>query len=137
MFQKILLAVDGCNHSAGAAAAAAEIARGSRGEVLVVHAREHVNAGGGTWELEDEPSAQALVDRVTAGVAAAGAKASARVVRTAEGRAARAILDVAAEEGADLIVLGTRGRSDLTGLLLGSVTHKVMHLSRCPVLVAR
>lgn len=35
---------------------------------------------------------------------------------------------------ADVIVTGTRGRSSLTGLLVGSVTHKLLHISKRPVL---
>ena len=38
---------------------------------------------------------------------------------------------------ADLIVMGSRGRSDIEGLLLGSVTHKVLTLAKVPVLVVR
>lgn len=36
-----------------------------------------------------------------------------------------------------MVVLGSRGLSDLGGLLLGSVAHKVIQLSGCPVLVVR
>ncbi len=51
--------------------------------------------------------------------------------------AARAILDAVEAVGADAIVMGSSGLSDLQGLLLGSVTHKVIHLSDRTVVVAR
>jgi nucleotide-binding universal stress UspA family protein len=35
------------------------------------------------------------------------------------------------------IAMGSRGLSDVGGILLGSVTHKVLHLAECPVLVVR
>jgi len=46
-------------------------------------------------------------------------------------------LDMAREEGAGLIVMGTRGLSDWGRLLMGSVAHKVVHLAEVPVLVVR
>jgi nucleotide-binding universal stress UspA family protein len=51
------------------------------------------------------------------------------------GDPAKQILAVADAKQADLIVLGSRGHGQLTGLLLGSVAQKVVALSRCPVLV--
>jgi nucleotide-binding universal stress UspA family protein len=46
-------------------------------------------------------------------------------------------LDAAKESGADLIITGSRGLTDLQGLVLGSFTHKLIQLSKIPVLVAR
>ncbi len=54
-----------------------------------------------------------------------------------EGNPAEAILKAAKQVDADLIVLGTRGLSDLKGLLLGSVSHKVIQLSPCSCLVVK
>jgi len=39
--------------------------------------------------------------------------------------------------GADLIVMGSRGRSRLAGIVLGSMAGSVIHRASCPVLVAR
>jgi nucleotide-binding universal stress UspA family protein len=50
---------------------------------------------------------------------------------------ARALLDLAAKEECDLIVMASHGRSGLTHLLLGSVVEKVVRLSPIPVLVVR
>lgn len=46
-----------------------------------------------------------------------------------------AMIDVALAHQAGLLVVGTRGRSDLTSMLLGSVAHEVVHKSTLPVLV--
>src|SRR5262249_40074856 len=113
------------------------IARKSDGEVFVFHAREFIIARGGAYELETETEAHSLVNRVKDELAAAGVKANGCVDPSLEGRAARAILDMADRVGADAIVMGSRGLSDLSGLLLGSVTHKVIQLSHRTVVVAR
>lgn len=137
MFQKLLLAVDGSEHAAQAVAVAADLAKKSEGEVVILHAREFMLAKGGAYAMEDTSEAGALVDRVRDQLAEAGVPAQCRVVTSPEGRAAQAILEAAEIEGADAIVMGSRGLSDLAGLLLGSVTHKVIQLSHCPVVVAR
>ena len=137
MFQKVLLAVDGSEHSAKAVPVAADIAKKSDGEVFVYHVREYLVGRGGGWELEEATEATDLVERVKADVKAAGVQVSGRTEHTLQGRAAKAILNAAEAEGADVIVMGSRGLSDLSGLLLGSVTHKVIQLSHCTVVVAR
>lgn len=137
MFQKLLLAVDGSEHAGKAVPVAVDLARKSDGEVLVFHVREFQLARGGAYPLEDDSQAQELVDGVTASLASEGVRARGVVEPHVIGQAARAILAEAEAEGADAIVMGCRGRSDLAGLLLGSVAHKVIQLSHCPVVVAR
>ena len=51
--------------------------------------------------------------------------------------AGRVISETAKIEGINLIIMGSRGKSDLAGLILGSTTHKVLHTAPCPVLVVR
>jgi nucleotide-binding universal stress UspA family protein len=53
------------------------------------------------------------------------------------GQAAHQIVAAARARDAGVIVMGSRGRSDLTALVLGSTAHKVIHLSDRPVLVVR
>jgi nucleotide-binding universal stress UspA family protein len=52
-----------------------------------------------------------------------------------DARPAEALLKVAADRGARMIVVGTHGEHPLTGAVLGSVPHKLLHLSKVPVLV--
>lgn len=53
------------------------------------------------------------------------------------GYPAQVITDYAEQEGIDLIVIGTQGRTGLSHLLMGSVAERVVRTARCPVLVAR
>jgi nucleotide-binding universal stress UspA family protein len=53
------------------------------------------------------------------------------------GDPAQEIMTVAQDRQADLIVVGSRGHGRLAGLLLGSVTQKVVSLAHCPVVVVR
>ena len=51
--------------------------------------------------------------------------------------AGKVISETAEIEGINLIIMGSKGRSDLAGLILGSTAHKVLHTAPCPVLVVR
>jgi nucleotide-binding universal stress UspA family protein len=53
------------------------------------------------------------------------------------GNPARELLKQAGKSKVDLIVMGTRGLSDIGGLVLGSVSHKVIHLAKCPCLTVK
>ncbi|MBT5414363.1 MAG: universal stress protein [Rhodospirillaceae bacterium] len=58
-------------------------------------------------------------------------------VKTADGDPAKAILAFQEAENADCIVLGSRGLSDLAGLMMGSVSHKVGHLAPCTCITVK
>ena len=59
------------------------------------------------------------------------------VLRRAGGPAADAVLHVAEAEQYDLIIIGSRGRSDWQGALMGSTSHRVLHHAHVPVLIVR
>jgi nucleotide-binding universal stress UspA family protein len=139
MFERVLLAVDGSEHSERAIAMAIDIAGKSHGEIVVVHVREHVVNRGGSWDVETPEDAEAILERAGEEIARAGVEVRKQSCRSlvGAGYVAESIVDVAEAAGSDLIVMGSRGISDLRGLLLGSVTHKVLHLSTKPLLLAR
>lgn len=139
MFEKIVLAVDGSQQSQKAVPLAIDIAKKSAADVVVVHVREHMVDQGGVWEQESESRARGIVDGACKELEGAGVTARAEIRRSlaGSGRIAQEIIDTADEEEADLIVMGSRGVSNLRSLLLGSVAHKVLQLSSQPVLIAR
>ena len=137
MFRRILLAVDGSQPSNRATDVALDLALGLKAEVVVVHVQELQHAWDTAVELDSKEEAVELVESTVRTLKDAGVSARGEIERAVYGRAARVILEVAEATGADVIVMGSRGLSDLAGLVMGSVAHKVLHLSRCPVLVVR
>ncbi|HYY67166.1 MAG TPA: universal stress protein, partial [Nitrososphaeraceae archaeon] len=55
----------------------------------------------------------------------------------AKGSAASTMLDYAEEQSIDLIIVGTRGRSGIKKMLLGSIASELVTYAACPVLVAK
>jgi nucleotide-binding universal stress UspA family protein len=78
--------------------------------------------------------AEASLAAVAAGVAGPPLKLRTLV---AEGSPATRIVDVAAEEAVDLVVVGTHGRTGLGRLLIGSVADRLLRTAKCPVLTVR
>jgi nucleotide-binding universal stress UspA family protein len=139
MYDRILVAVDHSKASDRAVLAARDLAVLSKGEVWVLHLRER-ELGSKTGVLvpdETTNEAKAEVEASVEVFTQAGVKAHGEVRNTIFGYAAREIVNDATEVDADVIVMGSRGRGDIAGLLLGSTAHKVIHLSDRPVLVVR
>jgi len=139
MYDRILVAVDHSEASDRAVAAARDLAVLSNGEVWVLHLREReMGAKTGVLAIDETTAdANAAVAASVDVFTKAGVKAHGEVRNTIFGYAAREIVNDAMEIAADVIVMGSRGRGDLAGLLLGSTAHKVIHLSDRPVLVVR
>ena len=138
MYERVLAAVDHSEVSERVLAAARDLALLSKGEVWVLHLREReVIARMGLVPTESEPDAESAVTSAVDSLTRAGVRAHAVVRDTIFGHAAREIIEDAREHEADVIVMGSRGRGDLAGLVLGSTAHKVIHLADRPVLVVR
>ena len=117
--------------------AAAELAKAGGGTVHVLHVRELYYPVPPTVVGDSPEEAQQLVDSVVEELKKTGVTADGAVRTSTGGSPASVILEQAREVGAGMVVLGSRGLSNLGGLLLGSVANKVIQLSSCPVLVVR
>ena len=139
MYDKILVAVDHSEVSDRAVLAARDLAMLSKGEVWVLHLREREVAvkTGMAMTAEGADEANAAVSAAVEVLTQADVKAHGDIRTTLFGYAAREIVDDAIEHDADVIVMGSRGRSDLVGFILGSTAHKVIHLTDRPVLIVR
>ena len=136
MFRKIIFANEGSPAADRALIYVEHLARRYEAEVVVVHAFEVPNRYVTTDVYEElresfQKAAWAVVDDATQELEKADILVRG-VVR--EGPAARTILEVAGEENASLIVLGTRGPSSAAELMLGSVSVEVLRFARCPVM---
>jgi nucleotide-binding universal stress UspA family protein len=136
----IVVGVDGSEHSIAALRWAVEEARLRQARVLAVYAWRppHVSTAHEALhvlevELDLGQEARELLKTIVA-EAVPGTDVEIEQV-VSEGSAASALLDAA--EGADLLVVGSRGRGGFTGLLLGSVSQQVAQHARCPVVVVR
>ena len=137
--KKLLVPVDGSDYSMRAAKYAAELAKLTNGEIVLMHCHKSFPV------VLREPHFQNAINKIM--------KKSNTLVepyrklfqetgtsfieRILEGPAAHAICEVAKLEKLDIIVIGSRGRNKLEGLLLGSCTQRVLHMASCPVLVIR
>lgn len=139
MYEKILVAVDHSEVTPRVLDAARGLASLSNGEVWVIHLRERETMGrtGLLTSRESADESEADVTSVVDSLTKAGITAHAVVRDTVFGHAARDIVTEAQERGADVIVMGSRGRGDLAGLVLGSTAHKVIHLADRQVMVVR
>jgi nucleotide-binding universal stress UspA family protein len=137
VFRKIVLAVDGSEPSNRAVSVAGDLAGELGSEVVVVHVHEAEMLHQGSVEFGASEYGAQLVDATVRELKDSGVNSRGEVLTAIYGRAARVILELTDHEGADAVVMGSRGLSDLAGLVLGSVTHKVLHLAHCPVIVVR
>ena len=134
--RRVLLAVDLTNASRGAIDEAIRRAVADRAALVVfsVVERSNLHLPGGTTRRVDQER-----DRLEAGVREIVLRArQAGVAATYliwEGDPAESIIEASITEEADLIVLGSRRRTDLRRLLLGSVSSKVTRAAPCPVIV--
>ncbi len=139
MFKRIIIAVDGSEHSDRALQYAKEMAECFGSSLWLVHAYRHVSDLHGYNEYEQliakrEGAGQAILDDAHQKLNNTTLEVQEELL---EEPAADAILSVAETQQVDLIVMGTRGRGSLQGLVFGSVSNKVAHYAPCPVMLVR
>ncbi len=136
MFKNIVWATDGSEHSDRALQYAKELAMRDDANLHVLHVIERIagsRAAGLTWRA-DEDDIEAKVKAQMMQLSHEGAKASLLITSGHDSQPAQNIAEASLQVGADLIVVGTRGHSAIGGLLLGSVTQRLLHLTPCAVL---
>ena len=148
MFDHILVAVDGSEHAARAISTAPDLALRCDARLTLIHVTRHTNlrrlhedllplehVEGVQFTSHDllELVEHDVLDRAERQARDLGASKVETATRI--GSPADAIAEFATDAGVDLIVVGTRGLGNLPGMVLGSVSHRIIHLAKEPVLV--
>jgi nucleotide-binding universal stress UspA family protein len=143
MFRNVLVAIDGSAHAERALAEAVDLVRSNGGSLTLAAVAPGLSpwilAPGGmapptniaALQQEIAQEYQRLLDDSAATVPD---ELSARTVLL-EGPPAAAIVSQVHKGGHDLVAMGSRGRGELTSMVIGSVSHAVLHQSPVPVLV--
>jgi nucleotide-binding universal stress UspA family protein len=145
MFARIVVGTDGSETAKQAVREAAQLAKQTGASLDVVSAFDPVPASRLREERLEAPSdiehavnpqedVNGILSEASEDVADTGVE-----IRTfaRQGEPADAILDVAEEQGADLIIVGNKGMTGAKRFLLGSVPNKVSHHAPCSVLIVR
>ncbi len=136
-WNKILIATDGSRFSMTAAAKAISLAESYNGGLIIicvvdVPSEFYAEAPQAMEDLVKK--AKSFVEGIRKQAEEAGIKAETFI---AEAEAYQAIIDLAQRKKADIIVMGSHGRTGLRRLLMGSVAEKVIGHAGCPVLIVR
>ncbi len=138
--QRILAAVDGSPNSNHAVDVASEVARPIGATLVLVHvsepirlSREHYGAFVAQIEERRAHEAEKTLRDAWRQAEKQNVKAE---IRSITGPVAESIADLAEAEKADLVVVGNRGLGGVARVLLGSVSDRLVHICKVPVLVA-
>lgn len=137
MFKKIVWATDGSDAADQTLPFVKQLAEEGGGELVVVHVEERTLPGKGGGRLPvaaNEDELQEKIKQQVQELAGDGVKATLHTGCVSVGGAAQVIAEAARELHGDAIVVGTRGHTPLGGLLLGSVTQRLLHIAPCPVI---
>jgi len=142
MFKKILVPTDGSELAAQAALRAVTLAKMSGASLMVLYVQgvyPYTGLGDGTafgmqaYVTAGLAQGQQAIERIASAAKAEGVVIEQLVIENDQ--VANGIVEAAQTAGADLIAMGSHGRSGLAKLMLGSVAAKVLALSPVPVLI--
>jgi nucleotide-binding universal stress UspA family protein len=145
MFRSIVVGTDGSETAQQAVSQATDLAKGIGARIDLVCAYEPVSdmrlrhestsvPDDLAWMVNPREDVDAVLEAAAEGIRKAGVEVE---LYARQGDPADALLDVAEERGADLIVVGNKGMTGAKRFLLGSVPNKVSHHAPCSVLIIR
>jgi nucleotide-binding universal stress UspA family protein len=146
VFASVLVGTDGSDTASAAVAEAITLAARFQARLLIVSAYEPVSGlrlreelrsapGDAQWMISAREDVLAVLEQARERASGAGVAEVETFAR--QGDAADAIIDIAEDQGCDLIVVGNRGMTGARRFLLGSVPNKISHHAPCSVLIVR
>ena len=137
MFKRVMWATDGSEASDKTLEHVKALVSELGSELLVVYNEEFTMPGKGGGSLPVHADEEVVLDKINRQVeelSKDGVSVRLEITKSKVGNAAHHIAEVAVNQRVDLIVVGTRGHTYLRGLLLGSVTQRLLQIAPCPVL---
>ncbi len=145
MISSIVVGTDGSETAGKAVQEAVELAKQLGAKIALVSAYEPVSnqrlreearqvPSDLEWMVNPREDVESTLKEAAGSIESAGVEVA---TYAREGDPADAILDVAEEQGADLIVVGNKGMTGARRFLLGSVPNKVSHHAPCSVMIIR
>jgi nucleotide-binding universal stress UspA family protein len=135
LYQKILVPIDGSEHSKRALHEAISLSKMTSGSITLLNVKRHQSQLSSSASQHSSDSSQSIV--LTEGQHLVQAEGISVNTLLLEGNVVDQIVKTAKEGNFDLIIVGARGLSSLEELLLGSVSHGVAEKAPCPVIVTR
>jgi nucleotide-binding universal stress UspA family protein len=145
LFERIVVGTDGSDTAGEAVRQATELARATGAKLDIISAfspvpRDRLREEGGeipgdvAYAVGPREDVNVILEAAAGAAKAAGVEVN---THAREGDPADAILDVAQEVGASVIVVGNKGMTGARRFLLGSVPNKISHHAPCSVYIAR
>lgn len=137
MFKTIMWATDGTPNADRALPYAKALAQQDRAKLIVAHVVERYasHKASGLAVHADEEQVEEKLKKLAAQLSDEGLDTDVKIISHLGPQPAHEIADLARDAGADLILVGCRGHGAVAGLMLGSVTQRLLHVAPCPVLV--
>jgi nucleotide-binding universal stress UspA family protein len=135
MLKTIIWATDGSPTVKSEYPVVKDLAESSGGKLIVAHAGDMVSAADAGMFVDSTDALQAALEQIVEDLKDAGVDAELALMKTPMRNAAQSIADLARTAGADVVVVGNRGRGPLSAVFLGSFTSRLLQIAPCPVLV--
>lgn len=140
IYEKILLATDGSENARRAAGEAAGLAGELSSRIILVYITSNppsqsrmAKANFDVHSILEKDAKTAIGDTIDL----FEAENIPYTLKVAIGDPATEIIDIAGKEDADLVIIGSRGLGTIKGAVLGSVSRKVTHHVKCPVMIVK